>query len=134
VEQEGVLEDLPLLLADPLHLLELAVAEGAGVGEQPPDQRRLAVVDVADDHDVHGLARQVLRLGLRCGLRHRLRCRAHHMYPSRRSFSIAYASSWSWARPARSGTLVARSSTMISGAEVAVDWILPVQVSQPIER
>ena len=41
-----------------LDRLELAVGQGAGVVDQPADQGRLAVVDVADDDDLElaGLA------------------------------------------------------------------------------
>ena len=55
VEQEGVLERLRVELALGPDLLELALGERVGVGQEPADDRALAVVDVADDHDVHPL-------------------------------------------------------------------------------
>ncbi len=58
VEQEGVLERLGVQLALGPHLLELALGERMGVGEQPADDRALAVIDMADDHDVHPLGRR----------------------------------------------------------------------------
>ena len=56
VEQERVLERLGGARAQRLHLLELALGQRVGVGEQPADDRALAVIDVAADHDVHPAA------------------------------------------------------------------------------
>jgi hypothetical protein len=58
VEQEGVLEGLGVQLALGPHLLELALGQRVGVGEQAADDRALPVVHVTHDHDVHPLARQ----------------------------------------------------------------------------
>ena len=55
VEQERVLERLRVELALGPDLLELALGKRVGVGQQPADDRALAVVHVADDHDVHPL-------------------------------------------------------------------------------
>ncbi len=55
VEQERVLERLGVELALGPDLLELSLGERVGVGQQPADDRALAVVDMADDHDVHPL-------------------------------------------------------------------------------
>ena len=55
VEEEGVLERLRAALAGRPNLLQLALGQRMGVGQQPADDRALAVVDVADDDDVHPL-------------------------------------------------------------------------------
>ena len=55
VEQEGILERLRVELALGADLLELPLGKRAGVGQQAADDRALAVIDVADDHDVHPL-------------------------------------------------------------------------------
>ena len=52
VHQERPLERHAAPLAHRLDRLELALGQGAGVVEQPADQGRLAVVDVADDDDL----------------------------------------------------------------------------------
>ena len=56
IQQEGVLEGLGVAAARLLDLLQLALGQRAGVGQEPADERALAVVHVADDHDVHLLA------------------------------------------------------------------------------
>src|SRR5207245_7092911 len=82
VEEESVLEFLALPAADVPDLVELALRERAGVGVETAEQRRLAVVHVADDDDV-----QMLGGGRRAkgGGRHgRITC--NHLYggaPSR---------------------------------------------------
>ena len=53
VQQEGVLERLAGALALAPDRLELALRQRAGVGQQAADHGALAVIDVADDHDVH---------------------------------------------------------------------------------
>ena len=55
-------------LADGSHLLELALGQRAGVGQQPADDRALAVIDVAghDDVDAFG-GRQRRCRGRQCG-------------------------------------------------------------------
>ena len=63
VQQERVLEGPRVHLAHLLDLLELAVGQRAGVGHQAADDGALAVVHVADGHDVHAL--QVERGDLR---------------------------------------------------------------------
>ena len=62
VEQERPFERHAAPRADRLELLELAVGQAAGLGQQPADQRRLAVVDMADDDDAHQRTR-----GMACG-------------------------------------------------------------------
>ncbi len=62
VEQEGVFEFHSLRLAGGLDLLGLAVGQGVGVEEKPADQGGLAMVDVADDHEL-----QMVRAGRRGG-------------------------------------------------------------------
>ncbi len=52
VHQEGPFERHAAPLADRLDRLELALGQGPRVVEQPADQRRLAVIDVAHDHDL----------------------------------------------------------------------------------
>ena len=52
VEQEGVLEVHPLRRAGLLDLLDLAVRQRVGVEQQPADQRRFAVIDMADNDDL----------------------------------------------------------------------------------
>ena len=53
IEQERPFERHAAPLADRLELLELAVGQAAGLVQQPADQRRLAVIDMADDDDAH---------------------------------------------------------------------------------
>ena len=136
VEQERVLEGPRVLRAHRLDLIELALGQRAGVGHEPADDRALAVVDVADDDDVHALEVERRRggVGRRRGAVRRLRgrglrrdrvgLRRAHMYPSRRSVSRPPPSSLSWARPLRSAMLLnlpLRSSSMISATFVAAD-------------
>ncbi len=101
VEQERVLERLAGALALAPHRVELALRQRAGVGQQPPDDGALAVIDVADDDDVHRVA-----LGFGQGA---------HMYPLRRSSSRPCLPSCR--RPERSAmlrSLPLLSSTMMS--------------------
>ena len=56
VQDEGPLQRHAPLLADEAQFLELAFRQAAGVMQQTSDQRRLAVVDMADDDDLHLLA------------------------------------------------------------------------------
>ena len=58
VHQEGPFERHAAPLAHRLDGLELAVGQRAGVVDQPADQRRLAVVDMADDDDAQLLAQR----------------------------------------------------------------------------
>ena len=126
VDQERVLERLARALAVAPHLLDPAVRERAGVVQQASHHRALAVVDVADDDDVH--RRQIRGRG-RCGLRgegaHRFGSgTGHYMYPSRRRVSSVPSPSLSCSRPARSATcenLPVRSSSTISFTVEAVD-------------
>ena len=52
VEQEGVFEVHALRRASLLDLLDLAVRQRVRVEQQPPDQRRLAMIDMADNDDL----------------------------------------------------------------------------------
>ena len=67
VHQERPFERHAALLAHGLDRLELAVGQRAGVVEQAADQRRLAVVDMADDDDREGgwLAGRMVGAGMR---------------------------------------------------------------------
>ena len=56
VQQERVLERLARALALALHRLQLSLRQRIRVGQQAPDHRALAVVDVADDDDVEVFA------------------------------------------------------------------------------
>ena len=53
VEQERPFERHAAPRADRLETLELAVRKAAGLVQQPPDQGRLAVIDMPDDDDAH---------------------------------------------------------------------------------
>ena len=53
VEQERPFERHAAPRADRLQHLQLAVGQAAGLVQQPPDQRRFAVIDMADDDDAH---------------------------------------------------------------------------------
>ena len=53
VEQERPLERHAAPRADRLQHLELAVRQAAGLMQEPSDQRRLAVIDMADDDDAN---------------------------------------------------------------------------------
>ncbi len=55
IEQEGILERLRVQLALGANLLQLPFGKRVGVGQQPAYDGALAVIDVADDHDVHPL-------------------------------------------------------------------------------
>jgi hypothetical protein len=56
IHQERPFERHAAPLAHRLDLLQLAVRQRAGVVEQAAHQRRLAMVDMADDHDAHQVA------------------------------------------------------------------------------
>ena len=106
VQQERVLERLagPLALAP--HRLQLPLRQRAGVGQQAPDHRALAVIDVPDDDDVEGIS---LRFS------HGRRGAIYHMYPLRRSSSRPCLPSCR--RPERSAMFRSEpllSSTMMS--------------------
>ena len=51
VEQERPFERHAAAVADRLERFQLAVGQAAGFVQQPADQRRFAVIDVADDDD-----------------------------------------------------------------------------------
>ena len=51
VQQERPFERHAAPRADGLQHFELAVGQAAGLVQQPADQRRLAVIDMADDDD-----------------------------------------------------------------------------------
>src|SRR5687768_7390225 len=55
IEEESILERFRVQLALSADLLELPLWKGAGVREQPTNDRALAMIDVADDHDAHPL-------------------------------------------------------------------------------
>src|SRR3546814_7315437 len=59
VEHEGPFDRHAAPRRDRLELLHLARRQGIGVVQQPPDQGRLAVIDVPDDHDAVQRARAV---------------------------------------------------------------------------
>ena len=58
IEQERPFERHAAPRADRLQLFELAVRQAAGFVQQPADQRRLAVIDMADDDDADQRARR----------------------------------------------------------------------------
>ena len=122
VEEEGVFELHAFDGTVLTNLLDLAVRQGVGVVEETADEGGLAVVDVADDDDVHlamvfdggkgGAHRLGKGLGVHC-------YRAAHMKPLARSSCIELRPTWSWARPARSLVLVSFSSSMTSSMLLA---------------
>ncbi len=61
IEQERPFERHAAPRADGLEHFELAVGQAAGLVQQPPDQRRLAVIDMADDDDADLRARGAVR-------------------------------------------------------------------------
>ena len=67
VEQERPFERHAAPRADGLQHLELAVRQAAGFVQQAADQRRLAVVDMADDDDADLRSRRAVRRGGRSG-------------------------------------------------------------------
>ena len=105
-----------LLLAHALHGSHAPLGEAARLVQEPPDHRGLPVVDVPDDGDAQPALSVAAHL---------------YMYPRARSFCMAYVSSWSWARPARSEVFTVFSSSMISATVLACDSIAPVQGEQP---
>ena len=71
VEQEGPFERHAAPRADGFQHLELALGQAAGLMQEAADQRRLAVVDMADDDDAHlRPCRAVGRGGNRMGDEH----------------------------------------------------------------
>ena len=67
VEQERPFERHAAPRADGFQHLELAVGQAAGLVQQAADQRRLAVVDMADDDDADLRTRGAVRSGGRSG-------------------------------------------------------------------
>ena len=65
VEQERPFERHAAPLADRLQRIDLAVRQAAGLVQQPSDQRRLAMIDVTDDHDADQRAAGLSRSGTR---------------------------------------------------------------------
>ena len=53
IQQEGVLEWAGVAAAHLANLLQLALGQRAGLREEAADNRALAVVNMADDDDVH---------------------------------------------------------------------------------
>ena len=116
IEQERVFELLALLAANGLDLFQLAVRQRARVGIEPSKQGGLAVIDVADNHDVEmfgsvGYTGIHLTVTFECDPQARFHHAAvamepssPHMYPSFRNSSMPRPSSC--ARPARSATVV----------------------------
>ncbi len=58
IEQERPFERHAAPRADRLQHLQLAVGQAAGLVQQAPDQRRFAVIDMADDDDANLRARR----------------------------------------------------------------------------
>ena len=116
-------------------LFDLTVRQGVGVVEEAADEGGLAVVDVTDDDDVHlalvfggGLGGSLGGGGTRKGrgthgwvvLGVVWRCGGMtYMNPLARSSCMELRPTWSWARPARSLTLVSLSSSMTSSMLLA---------------
>ena len=93
-------------------LFRLAVGETAGIVQQPSDKGGFTVVDVTCDRYAQ----------------------VHYMYPPARRRSNEASLSLSIVRPARSGTRVARSSSMISSIVEALLSIGTVMFFSPSER
>jgi len=113
VEQQGEVElalDRAVAPRVGLERRELVIEDQPGLEQQPPDQRRLAVVDGAAGDE----AQQAL-----------LADRAQK-YPSCFFFSIEAAPSWSITRPSRSEVRDARISSTISVTVVAELSTAPV--------
>ena len=53
IKQKGIFELFALLLADGLNFFDFADRQGAGIGVQAAEQRRLSMVDMPHDHDIH---------------------------------------------------------------------------------
>src|SRR5207244_6831053 len=118
---QGVHEIRPLErhtppLRDLLQLLQLAFGQRPGVMKQPAYERGLSMVHVPHNHDfqLFSWSADVHLPSYITNLTCVTYLTPSHIYPSRRSFSKASSLSLSCARPARSGTLVWRSSSMIS--------------------
>ena len=56
VEEERVFEGFGRAAAQLADLIELALRQGVGIGQEPADDRALAVIDVAADHDINPFA------------------------------------------------------------------------------
>ncbi len=140
IEQERPFERHAAPCADCLEAIELSVGKTAGFVQQPADQRRFAVIDMADDDNANerplrqadvavGSVTRIFMMvlistdGLAC-----------YRYPAVRSRSNASSDSWSMARPERSGMLVASSSAMISSIVEAFDATGDVMSASPSER
>jgi len=147
VEHERPLERHTALLGGGLQRLDLAVGQEVELVQQPSEQRRLAVVDVAGDANRHGgeippkrasLAspRGAGALGRPGGAEVGFvrSARRHHMYPAARSRSNASSRSWSIARPARSSCRVVSSSAMISAIDDALEVTGEVMSFSPSDR
>ncbi len=108
-----------------LDRLELVLVDGARVVEQPPDERRLAVVDRAHRDEAQELLLLVAReVGLDVLLDERVD--GHQKYPSRFLASIDPSSSKSMRRPCRSLKRVRSISRMSFGTVSASDSRAPV--------
>src|SRR5690606_9635535 len=97
------------------HRLELVLEDRLRVVEQPPDERRLAVVDRAGGREPQQLA--------------------HQKYPCRFRSSMAASEARSSARVApRSVRRVAATSSITACTSAAVDSTAPVQDASPTVR
>ncbi len=121
---------VPCLLRVALQRRQLVLEDLLGVGQQPPDQRRLAVVDrAAGEEPQQRLALLPGKIvahafGRRDALWHVV---AHgQKYPSRFFFSIEPASSRSISRPWRSEVLAVSISLTMPSSVSASDSMAPV--------
>ena len=78
IEQERPFERHAAPGADRLEHFELALGQAAGLVQQAPDQRRLAVIDMADDDDANLRTRGAVR-------RRRYRCGNDHVHRNTRA-------------------------------------------------
>ena len=113
VERERPFGLQPAAAAARHDLLDAGRRQRARVVQQPPDQRGLPVIDVTEHDDA--------RVPL-------------HMYPPVRSRSNDASLSWSMVRPARSGSRVVASSSMISSIVAALLAIGTVMFFSPSDR
>src|SRR3954463_2344477 len=95
IEDKGVFETAAIPLTRGPNRLELSFGKGVSRFEDTANHRRLSVVDMPDEDNLH-------------------------MNPFARSFCMACGSWWSWARPARSLERVVSSSAMISSMVAAL--------------
>ena len=114
------------------HVVDLRLVQQAEVVQQPADQGRLAVVDVARHDDARDLvvgdgAGRRQRTGRECA-------RPSYMYPAVRRRSKESSLSLSITRPARSGSRVAISSAMIASTVAASLLIGTVMFFSPSDR